>query len=304
METIHVTFDELTSMASKQFSSGLGLQFLTPGTSSSGLVPNPIPQQPFNPSNRNDWDRLFQPMFDEYFNPLPSAISPVQVAATPKAVDIADSLVSTSIDQDAPSTSIPSIQEEEQSLIISQVSTRKQLQTDVMWCYFDAFLTLVELKTYKEAMLELSWIDAMQEEIHEFKRLQVWELVSCPDLVMLIKLKWIFKFKKELRISPKKTSTSAAPAMSQAAIRKLVADSVAAALEAQAATMANTDNTTRNTRPRETPVARKCSYKEFMSCQPFNFKCTKGAVGLIRWFEQTESVFSRSNYPEDCLLVL
>ncbi|GJR97893.1 hypothetical protein Tco_0270067 [Tanacetum coccineum] len=101
-----------------------------------------------------------------------------------------------------------------------------------------------------------------------------------------------------------KTSTSAAPAMSQAAIRKLVADSVAAALEAQAATMANTDNTTRNTRPRETPVARKCSYKEFMSCQPFNFKCTKGAVGLIRWFEQTESVFSRSNYPEDCLLVL
>ncbi|GKB38700.1 putative reverse transcriptase domain-containing protein [Tanacetum coccineum] len=60
--------------------------------------------------------------------------------------------------------------------------------------------------------------------------------------------------------------------MTQAAIRKLVADSVAAALEAQAATMANTDNTTRNTRQRETPIARKCSYKEFMNCQPFNFK--------------------------------
>ncbi|GKA24629.1 retrovirus-related pol polyprotein from transposon TNT 1-94 [Tanacetum coccineum] len=36
----------------------------------------------------------------------------------------------------------------------------------------------------------------MQEEIHEFERLQVWELVPCPDLVMLIKLKWIFKVKK------------------------------------------------------------------------------------------------------------
>nr|GFB20757.1 hypothetical protein [Tanacetum cinerariifolium] len=59
-------------------------------------------------------------MFDEYFNPLPSAISLVQVAATPKAVDIADSPVSTSIYQDAPSTSIPSTQEQEQSLIISQ----------------------------------------------------------------------------------------------------------------------------------------------------------------------------------------
>ncbi|GKB89452.1 putative reverse transcriptase domain-containing protein, partial [Tanacetum coccineum] len=101
-------------------------------------------------------------------------------------------------------------------------------------------------------------------------------------------------------MAPKRTSTSAAPPMTQAAIRKLAADSVAAALEAQAATMANTDNTTRNTRQRETPVARKCSYKEFMNCQPFNFKGTEGAVGLICWFERTESVFLRSNCTEDC----
>ncbi|GJR82165.1 reverse transcriptase domain-containing protein [Tanacetum coccineum] len=73
-------------------------------------------------------------------------------------------------------------------------------------------------------------------------------------------------------MAPKRTPTSAAPSMSQAAIRKLVADSVTAALEAQAATMENTDNTTRNTRQLETPIARKCSYKEFMNCQPFNFK--------------------------------
>ncbi|GKC75832.1 reverse transcriptase domain-containing protein [Tanacetum coccineum] len=99
-------------------------------------------------------------------------------------------------------------------------------------------------------------------------------------------------------MAPKRTPTSAAPAMSQAAIRKLVADSVSAALEAQAATIANTNNT--NTGPREAPVARKCSYKEFMSCQPFILKGTKGAVGLIRWFEQTESVFLCSNCTEDC----
>ncbi|GJS06900.1 reverse transcriptase domain-containing protein [Tanacetum coccineum] len=74
---------------------------------------------------------------------------------------------------------------------------------------------------------------------------------------------------------PKRTSTSEAPAMTQAAIRKLVADSVATALEAQAATMANADNTNRNTEEREAPVTRKCSYKEFMSCQPFNFKDCK-----------------------------
>ncbi|GKF36434.1 hypothetical protein Tco_0113192, partial [Tanacetum coccineum] len=90
------------------------------------------------------------------------------------------------------------------------------------------------------------------------------------------------------------------PAMTQAAIRKLVADSVATALEAQAATMANTDNSNRNTEEREALVARKCSYKEFMSCQPINFKGTKGAVRLICWFKQTESVFSRSNCTKDC----
>nr|GEV51898.1 reverse transcriptase domain-containing protein [Tanacetum cinerariifolium] len=99
---------------------------------------------------------------------------------------------------------------------------------------------------------------------------------------------------------PKRTSTSKASAMTQAAIRQLVVDSVAIALETQAATMANADNANRNPKPREAPVARKCSYKEFMSCQPFNFKGSEGAIGLICWFERTELVFSRSNCTEDC----
>nr|GEW22857.1 reverse transcriptase domain-containing protein [Tanacetum cinerariifolium]GEW23227.1 reverse transcriptase domain-containing protein [Tanacetum cinerariifolium] len=64
--------------------------------------------------------------------------------------------------------------------------------------------------------------------------------------------------------------------------------------------MENANNTNRNTKPREAPVARKCSYKEFMSCQPFNFKGMEGAVGFIHWFERTKSVFSRSNYIKDC----
>nr|GFB03823.1 reverse transcriptase domain-containing protein [Tanacetum cinerariifolium] len=93
---------------------------------------------------------------------------------------------------------------------------------------------------------------------------------------------------------PKRTSTSEAPAMTRAAIRKLVADSFAIALEAQAITMANTNNPNRNSGLKRTPIARKCTYGKFMSCQPFYFTM-EGAVGLIRWFKQTESVFSRSN---------
>ncbi|GKB85592.1 hypothetical protein Tco_0957864, partial [Tanacetum coccineum] len=61
--------------------------------------------------------------------------------------------------------------------------------------------------------------------------------------------------------------------------------------------MTNTDNTTR---PRESHVAGKCRYKEFMICKPINFKGSEGAVGLIRWFERTELVFSRSNCIKDC----
>nr|GEY21669.1 integrase, catalytic region, zinc finger, CCHC-type, peptidase aspartic, catalytic [Tanacetum cinerariifolium] len=141
-------------------------------------------------------------------------LSAVPIAAAPKAVDLADSPMSTSIDQDTPSTSIPSTQEQEHSPNIPQgfeespktptfpddpiyeslhedsnsqgssskvrqtyilfehlgrwtkdhpianvigvpsrsVSSRKQLQTDAMLCYFDAFLTSVEPKNFKQAM--------------------------------------------------------------------------------------------------------------------------------------------------------
>ncbi|GJX15862.1 putative reverse transcriptase domain-containing protein [Tanacetum coccineum] len=90
---------------------------------------------------------------------------------------------------------------------------------------------------------------------------------------------------KPNEMAPKRDiQTSAAPTMTQAAIKKLVADSVAIALEAQTAIKANTDNTNRNTRQRETPVAGKCSYKEFMSCQPFNFK------GILETFPYVKDV--------------
>ncbi|GJT89021.1 integrase, catalytic region, zinc finger, CCHC-type containing protein [Tanacetum coccineum] len=230
IEIIHVTFDELTTMASEQFSSAPGLHFMTPATSNSRLVPNTVSRQPCIPPNRDDWNYLFQLMFDEYFTPPVIVVPLVQEATAPRAVVLADSLVSSSIDQDALSLSTPSTQEQEPSLNISQgfeespktlifhddplnespheestpqgsssnvrqtytpfehlgkrtkdhpianvigdpscsISTRKQLQTDDMWCFFDAFLTSVEPKNFKQAMTEPSWIDAMQEEIHDF----------------------------------------------------------------------------------------------------------------------------------------
>ncbi|GJX94447.1 retrovirus-related pol polyprotein from transposon TNT 1-94 [Tanacetum coccineum] len=204
-------------------------------------------------------------MFDEYFTPPSIVVSPVQEAAALRVVVLADSPVSTSIDQDAPSSSTPSTQEQEQSLNISQgfeespktpifrddplneypheestsqgsssnvrqihtpfehlgrwtkdhpianvigypsrsVSTRKQLQIDAMWCFFDAFLTSVEPKNFKQAMTEPSWIDAMQEEGIDFEE----SFVSLKEEVYISQLEgfvdqdnpsYVYKLKKAL----------------------------------------------------------------------------------------------------------
>ncbi|GJZ38453.1 uncharacterized mitochondrial protein-like protein [Tanacetum coccineum] len=127
-ETIHVTFDELTAIASEQFSSEPGLQYMTPATSCTRLISKHVSQQPCIPPNRDDWDHLFQPMFDEYFNPPTITVSPVQEAAALRAEVLADSPVSISINQDALSTSIPSSQEQEHSPIISQGSSSIMIQ--------------------------------------------------------------------------------------------------------------------------------------------------------------------------------
>nr|GEU59644.1 integrase, catalytic region, zinc finger, CCHC-type, peptidase aspartic, catalytic [Tanacetum cinerariifolium] len=117
-----------------------------------------------------------KPMFDEYFNPPPSVASPVPTVAAqePTKDHLLDNVIGN------PSRS---------------VSTRRQLQNESLFCYFDVFLTSVEPNNYKESLKEASWIEAMQEELNEFERLEVWELVSRPDRVMIITLKWIFKVK-------------------------------------------------------------------------------------------------------------
>nr|GFB79101.1 retrovirus-related Pol polyprotein from transposon TNT 1-94 [Tanacetum cinerariifolium] len=75
------------------------------------------------------------------------------------------------------------------------VSTRLQLHEQSLFCYYDAFLTSVDPKMYKEVLTQACWIEAMQEELNEFKRLEVWELVPRPDKVMVITLRWIYKVK-------------------------------------------------------------------------------------------------------------
>nr|GEY49076.1 hypothetical protein [Tanacetum cinerariifolium] len=223
------------------------LHEMTPATISLGLVPKPTSLTTFVPPLRNDWDLLFQPLFDELFThppsvdpPTPKVIAPITELVAPEPAESIGSPSSTTVDQDAPliiahmgndpffgmlilelfsdqSSSMDSIQtivhpdhqisqhnskwtkDHPLENIIGQlarpVSTRLQLHKQALFCYYDAFLTSVEPNTYKDPLTQSCWIEAMQEELNEFERLEVWELVPRPDRDMVIALKWIYKVK-------------------------------------------------------------------------------------------------------------
>ncbi|GJS42946.1 hypothetical protein Tco_0567989 [Tanacetum coccineum] len=216
---------------------------LTPGPISSGLVPNPAPAIPYVPPINKELEMLFQPTFDEYFNPPGILQDPMPDVAQDPAIPTGPS-VSIAIDLDAPSGShtsspldhhsssvhhgvadynseasssreitIPELNQSTQphehirkwtdshplDNIIGNpsrpVSTRKQLATDALWCFYNSVLSKVEPKNFQSAATEDCWFQAMQDEILEFDRLDVWELVPPPDSAMIIALKWIYKVK-------------------------------------------------------------------------------------------------------------
>nr|GFB23370.1 putative ribonuclease H-like domain-containing protein [Tanacetum cinerariifolium] len=204
---------------------------MTPATISSGLVQKPSSSTPYVPPSRNDWDLLFQPLFDELLTPSPSVdpqapevIALIADVIPPVQAESTGSPFSTTVDQDAPSPSKSQTTPETQSSVILKmlkktfmilklhtwgmirylipqhnkkwtkdhpldniidqlsrtVSTRLQLHEQALFCYYDAFLTLVEPKTYKDALTQSCWIEAMQEELNEFEQLDnKARLVAC-----------------------------------------------------------------------------------------------------------------------------
>ncbi|GKE61326.1 retrovirus-related pol polyprotein from transposon TNT 1-94, partial [Tanacetum coccineum] len=118
IETIHVDFDELTTMASKQFNPRPRPKLMTHGTISSGLVQNIPSSTLYIPPIKNDGEILFQPMFDEYLNPPPCVNPQVPAVIAPKPTVSTGTPSSTTIDQDAPSISTLQTNQETPSLVI------------------------------------------------------------------------------------------------------------------------------------------------------------------------------------------
>nr|GEU60686.1 hypothetical protein [Tanacetum cinerariifolium] len=77
------------------------------------------------------------------------------------------------------------------------VRTRRQLESDVEMCMFALTVSRTEPKNIKEAMEDFAWIESIQEELHQFDRLDVWELVNRPLCTNVINLKWLWKNKRD-----------------------------------------------------------------------------------------------------------
>ncbi|GJY54334.1 retrovirus-related pol polyprotein from transposon TNT 1-94 [Tanacetum coccineum] len=183
-------------MASEHISSGLVLHDMTPTTISTGLVPNPPPLTPFVPPSRTDWDLLFDELLNppsSVDHPSPEVIAPIAEVVAPEPATSTGSPSLKIVNQDAPSPSNSQTTPETQSPVIPNDVEEDNHDLDVAHMNNDPFF--VEPKNYKDTLTQACWIEAMQEELHEFDRLEVWELVPRPDKVMIITLKWIYKVK-------------------------------------------------------------------------------------------------------------
>ncbi|GJV30885.1 retrovirus-related pol polyprotein from transposon TNT 1-94 [Tanacetum coccineum] len=170
---------------------GPELQPLTFGHISSGLILNEAASTSAKSPSKNYLNPLFQPMFDEYFKHSPSVVSTTISVATLLPPDIAGASSSTTIDQDAPSPSkTPTTKTTTTPLQSTNVEEPNNENAEFD---SDTFTNLFALPLPSLAESSSRIIEAMQEEIHEFERLEVWELVPKPSRVMIINLKWIFK---------------------------------------------------------------------------------------------------------------
>nr|GEZ54605.1 hypothetical protein [Tanacetum cinerariifolium] len=75
------------------------------------------------------------------------------------------------------------------------VRTRRQLESDGEMCMFALTVSRTEPKNIKETTADSAWIESMQEELHQFDRLDVWELIVRPLCKNVINMKWLWKNK-------------------------------------------------------------------------------------------------------------
>ncbi|GJR31500.1 retrovirus-related pol polyprotein from transposon TNT 1-94 [Tanacetum coccineum] len=214
LETIHVKFDELTTMASEQDCLEPKLQRFNNHNSSA---------EPMHTPSKEDLDNLFGPMFEEYYKqksfdtPIYSAAQPTQFHEdSPSTSSIivdtheAPPVITITDKQTSPIslTEADELNQEDTTEIDGNgqfvpynppnqvigdpskpVMTHQRLHTDSEVCMYALTVSTLEPKNIKEAMVDHSWIEYMQDELNQIERLQVWDLVPRPEGKNIIALK-------------------------------------------------------------------------------------------------------------------
>nr|GEW71688.1 retrovirus-related Pol polyprotein from transposon TNT 1-94 [Tanacetum cinerariifolium] len=198
-------------------------------TSELELTYAPSTITPQRPSER-DLDILFEPLHNEYLGGQPSK---APRAAAPGIQNLQASTTSMSIQDSAPAPTnssntpvsshnvdAPSQQHAQQQrnltpspiasaadnvpnavfegdLFVNPFATPSTESVVSSTQYVDPSKNIMEPKSVKEALADPDWIESMQEELHQFIRLDVWELVSSPDGIKPLTLKWLFKNKHD-----------------------------------------------------------------------------------------------------------
>nr|GEW11444.1 hypothetical protein [Tanacetum cinerariifolium] len=205
VETIHVNFDELPQMASDYVSSDPVPQCPITELEHVSLSPGPqcqdnVPHAAGTVTTSNELDLLFSPMFNELLN------GSTQVVSKSFAETTADASISCQQQHTTPlntqTTPEPTCQVPTQAPTVTSTENINQaemitenaqveddefinifytsLESDGEMCMFALTVSRTEPKNIKEAMADSAWIESMQEELHQFDRLDVWELVDRP----------------------------------------------------------------------------------------------------------------------------
>nr|GEZ57630.1 retrovirus-related Pol polyprotein from transposon TNT 1-94 [Tanacetum cinerariifolium] len=232
METMNVSFDELSAMAFEQRSSKPRLNSMTSRHISSGLdltyaLSTITTQQP----SEDELDLFFEAMYDDYIGGQPSATARIVSSAQEPQVR-QSSTASTSIADTAPTptnssplaTNIPITSQDvdelnpntmvdgntfvnpfaNSSINAAASSSHQNVDPSNMHTFYQPYPHEFQWtkdhtleQNVKEAMTDPVWIESMQEELLQFKRIDVWVLVPDPDNISSLTLKWIFKNKHD-----------------------------------------------------------------------------------------------------------
>ncbi|GJZ34793.1 retrovirus-related pol polyprotein from transposon TNT 1-94, partial [Tanacetum coccineum] len=208
LESIHIKFDEIKEMMSDHNSSDLApqRQEMSVENVSSGLVPqgqkasdydnsdpvpprqNVVPTAEKTDSSQQGLEFLFSPLLEEYYNPTHGQAEENNNDQAPNASFQEAEFINPFC------TRVQEIGEpSSRNIDNTDVHSFQPQSHDYRWTRDHP----LEQKNIKEAVANSAWIEAIQDELHQFDRLKVWELVDKPFGKMIIKLKWLWKNKKD-----------------------------------------------------------------------------------------------------------